>query len=156
MEQDIICCTIIKQALCLAEFKYVSNPHINLINEPCEALKNHSLCSIVLSYQHSQKKTFLSIDRDHSTGQVILTYPRKYQCEANGHAHHLVKYMEYKNGTPALHWFNYLGLAATSKMDWNAAEGCLIPKSEANLNVIATMEFDWLDCPDLVQTDNVN
>jgi len=41
-------------------------------------------------------------------------------------------------------------------MDWNAAEGRLIPKSKANLNAIATMEFDWLDCPDLMQTDNVN
>jgi len=102
MEQDIICCTITKQALCLAEFKYVSNPHIDLIDEPCETLKNHSLCSIILSYRHSWKKTFLSIDRDHSTGQVTLTYPRKYQCEANGCAHHLVKYMEYEIGTPAL------------------------------------------------------
>jgi len=110
----------------------------------------------VLSYRHGKKKTFLSIDRDHSTGQVILAYPRKYRSEANGHAHHLVKYMEYENGTPALRWFNYLGLTATSKMDWNAAEGCPIPKSKADLNEIATMEFDWLDCPNLMQTDTVN
>jgi len=75
-----------------------------------------------------------------------LTYPQKYWSEANGCAHHLVKYMEYKNGTPALHWFNYIGLAAVTKMDWNPAEGYPIPKSKTKLNAIATMEFDWLDC----------
>jgi len=112
MEQDIICHTITKLAQCLAEFEYVSNPHINLINEPSAALNNHSLCSIVMAYQHNWKKTFLSLDQDHSSGQVILIYPRKYWSEANGCACHLVKYMEYENGTPALHWFNYLGLAA--------------------------------------------
>jgi len=41
-------------------------------------------------------------------------------------------------------------------MDWNAAEGYLIPKSETKLNAIATMEFDWLDCPNLTQTEDVN
>jgi len=50
--------------------------------------------------------------------------------------------MEYKNGTPALHWFIYLGLAETSNMDWNTAEGHLIPKSKKELNAVATMEFD--------------
>jgi len=64
--------------------------------------------------------------------------------------------MEYENGTPALHWFNYLGLAAASEMDWNAAKGHPIPKSETKLNAIVTMEFDWLDCPDLTQTEDVN
>ncbi len=63
--------------------------------------------------------------------------------------------MEYKNGTPALHWFNYLGLAATNDMSWNAAEGWPIPKSKAELKKIATMEFDWLDCPDLNQAEDV-
>ena len=38
-EQDIIHRTITKQALCLAEFEYVSNPHIGLIDDPCVALK---------------------------------------------------------------------------------------------------------------------
>jgi len=85
---------------------------------------------------------------------VILTYPQKYWSEANGHAHHLVKYMEYKNGTPALHWFNYAGLAAAGEMDWNEAEAHLIPKFETELNAIATTEFDWLDCP--TQSDTVN
>jgi len=55
--------------------------------------------------------------------------------------------MEYKNGTPALCWFSYLGLAATNDMDWNEAEGRPIPKSKTKLKKIATMEFDWLDCP---------
>jgi len=97
VEQNIIRRTITKQALCLVEFEYVSNPHIDSIDEHCAALKNHSLHSTVLSYQHGKKKTFLSLDRDHSSGQVILTYPRKYWSEANGHVHHLVKYMEYEN-----------------------------------------------------------
>ena len=108
-----------------------------------------------MSYQHGKKKTFLSIDRDHSSGQVILTYPRKYWGEANGRAHHLVKYMEYENGSPALRWFNYLGLAAASDMQWNATEGRPIPRSEADLIATATMEFDWLDCPDLMQSDSI-
>ncbi len=64
--------------------------------------------------------------------------------------------MECENGIPALHWFNYIGLAAAAKMDWNAAEGCLIPKSKTELNAIVTMEFDWLDCPDLTQTEAVD
>jgi len=50
--------------------------------------------------------------------------------------------MEYKNGMPALCWFNYLGLAAAANMDWNAAEGHPIPTSETKLKKIATMEFD--------------
>ncbi len=64
--------------------------------------------------------------------------------------------MEYNNGTPALHWFNYLGLAAASDMDWNAAEGRPIPKAKKELNMVATMEFDWLDCPSLMQAEDVN
>jgi len=55
-EQDAICCTITKQALCLAEFKFVSNPHINLIDKPSAKLHNHSLCTIVLAYHHNGKK----------------------------------------------------------------------------------------------------
>jgi len=155
-EQDIIRRTITKQAQCLAEFEYTSNPHIDLINEPSAALNNHSLHSIVMAYQHNQKKTFLSLDWDHSSGQVIFTYPRKYRSEANGRAHHLVKYMEYENGTPALRWFNSLGLAAAADMTWNAMEGCPISKSEAELTKIATMEFDWLDSPNLNQTENIH
>ena len=64
--------------------------------------------------------------------------------------------MEYENGTPALRWFNYLGLTAAGKMEWNAAEGWPIPKSEAELKKIATMEFDWLECPDLMQAEDIN
>jgi len=41
-------------------------------------------------------------------------------------------------------------------MTWNAAEGCPIPKSKAELKKIATMEFDWLDCPYLTQTEDIN
>jgi len=154
-EQDAIRRAITKQALCLAEFEFVSNPHINLIDEASTELHNHSLRTIVLAYRHSgKKKTFLSIDRDHNSGQVVLTYPRKYRKEANGRAHHLVKYMEYENGTPALRWFNYLGLAAASDMVWNAAEDRPISKSEAELKKLAIMEFDWLDCPDLNQAED--
>jgi len=40
-------------------------------------------------------------------------------------------------------------------MDWNAAEGWLIPKSKAKLTKIATMEFNWLDCPDLNKVEDV-
>jgi len=105
--------------------------------------------------QPQLKKTFLSLDWD-SFGQVILTYPQKYQSEANGCAHHLVKYMEYKNGTLALHWFNYAGLATAGKMTWNVAESCPIPKSESKLTALATMEFGWLDCPDLTQLDTID
>ncbi len=65
-------------------------------------------------------------------------------------------YMEYENGTPALHWFSYAGLAATDEMDWNEVEAHPIPKSEMKLNAIARMEFDWLDCPDLTQNDAIN
>jgi len=49
-EQDILCCMITKQAQCLAEFEYVSNPHIDLIDEPSAALNNHSLHSIIMAY----------------------------------------------------------------------------------------------------------
>jgi len=75
VEQSAIRRTITKQALCLAEFEYVSNPHIDSLDDSCATLKNHSLRSIVMSYRHGKTKTFLSIDRDHSSGQVILTYP---------------------------------------------------------------------------------
>jgi len=80
-------------------------------------------------------------------------YPQKYQSEAHGHAHHLFKYMEYENVTPALHWFNYAGIAAAGKMDWNEVKNILSQKSETELNAITMMEFDWLDCPDLTQND---
>jgi len=157
MEQDILCCTITKQAQCIAEFKYVSNPHIDLLEDPSVVLNNHSLHSIVLAYCHNQKKTFLSLDQDHSTGQVILTYPWKYQSADNCCAHHLVRYMEYENGTPALHWFNYAGIATVGeRMDWNKEEEQPIPKSETELNAIAMMVFDWLACPDLTQADAVD
>jgi len=41
-------------------------------------------------------------------------------------------------------------------MDWIVAESCPIPKSKTELNVIATMEFNWLDCPDLTQTEAID
>jgi len=41
---------------------------------------------------------FLSLDHNCSNGQVIFTYSQKYQGVANSRAHHLIKYMEYKNG----------------------------------------------------------
>ncbi len=40
-------------------------------------------------------------------------------------------------------------------MEWNAAKGRPIPKSEAALTKLATMEFDWLDCPDLDQVKDI-
>ena len=49
-EQDIIHHTITKQALCLAEFEFLSNPHIDLTDEPSAELHNHSLHSIVMAY----------------------------------------------------------------------------------------------------------
>jgi len=116
LQQNILCHTIRKQAQCVVEFEYVSSPHIDLLDNPSMALSNHSLHSIVLAYCHNQKKTSLSLDQDHSTGQIILTYPWKYQSEANGCAHHLIKDMEYENGTPALHWFNYAGIAIAGEM----------------------------------------
>ncbi len=70
--------------------------------------------------------------------------------------HHLVKYMEYENGPPALHWFNYAGLTAATEMEWNKEEECPIPKSESELKKIATMTFDWLACPNLAQADTVD
>ncbi len=63
--------------------------------------------------------------------------------------------MEYKNGIPALCWFNYLGLAAANDMSWNAAKGRPIPKSETKLKKIATMEFNWINCPDLNQVEDI-
>ncbi len=90
MEQNILCHTITKHMQCPVEFEYVNNSHINLLFKPSVALSNQSLCSIVLAYCHNQKKTFLSLDWDHSTSQVILTYPWKYQSEGKGHAHNLV------------------------------------------------------------------
>jgi len=64
--------------------------------------------------------------------------------------------MEYKNGTPALCWFNYASLFVANKMDWNEVEAHPIPKSKTDLNAITTMEFDWMGCPDLTQTDVIN
>ncbi len=78
MEQDILCCIITKQVQCIAEFEYVSDSHINLLDKPSVALSNYSLHSIVLAYCHNWKNTFLSLDQDHATGQVILAYPQKY------------------------------------------------------------------------------
>ena len=62
MEQDILYHTITKQVQCIAEFEYVSNSHINLLDKPSVALSNHSLHSIVLAYHHNQKKTFFSLN----------------------------------------------------------------------------------------------
>jgi len=71
--------------------------------------------------------------------------------------HHLVKYMEYKNSLPALHhWFNHAGIAVAQEMDCNKEEEQPIPRSETELKTIATMEFDWLDCPNLAQSEAVN
>jgi len=117
VNQDLLCHTITKQGLCVAEYEYVGNPHIDLMDEPSLVLKNNSLCSLVLAYHQKHKKTFLPLDQDPSTGQVIIMYPQKYQEEANGWAHHLVKYMEYENGLPALHWFNHASIAAAQEMD---------------------------------------
>ncbi len=64
--------------------------------------------------------------------------------------------MEYENGTPALCWFNYAGLTAADEMDWNKVEAHPIPKSETELNAVAMIKFDWLDCPDLTQSDMVD
>jgi len=64
---------------CLAMFEHVSNPHIDCLDECTDLLSNHSLCLIALSYWINQKaRTFLSLDHDHSTGQVMFTYPCKY------------------------------------------------------------------------------
>jgi len=41
-------------------------------------------------------------------------------------------------------------------MDWNKEEERPIPRSKTELQEIATMEFDWLDCPDLAQSEVVN
>jgi len=102
VQQDILHQTITRQAQCIVEFEYVSKTQNDLLKNPSMALSNHSLCSIILAYCHNQKRTFFSLDQDHSTGQVILIYPQKYWNAINGWAHHLVKYMEYENGTPAL------------------------------------------------------
>jgi len=64
--------------------------------------------------------------------------------------------MEYKNGPPALSWFNYAGLMATAKMECNKEEECLIHKSDLELTKIATMTFDWLTIPDPAQADTVD
>jgi len=98
---------------------------------------------------------FLSLDWDHSTSQVIIMYPQKYREEANGWAHH-VKYMEYKNGLPALHSLNHVGIATAQEMDWNKKEEWPIPRSETELQKLATMEFDWFNCPDLAQSEAVD
>jgi len=157
MQQDILWCTITKYAQCLVVFKHVSNPHINCLDVCSNLLSNHSLCLIALSYWVNCKaRTFLSLDHDCSIGQVIFTYPCKYQGVANSRAHHLVKYMEYKNGHLALCWFSYAGLTAAAKMEWNNEEECPVPKSELELTKIVTVTFDLLDCPDLAQAGTVD
>jgi len=57
---------------------------------------------------------------------------------------------------PALHQFNHKGIAAAQEMDWNKEEEWPIPRSEVELQAIATMEFDWLDCPVLAQSEAVD
>jgi len=157
MQQDNLLHTITKHAQCLAVFEHVSNPHINCLDKHSDLLSNHSLHLIVLTYWINWKlKTFLSLDCNHSTGQVIFTYPHKYWGVTSSWAHHLVKYMEYENGPPALHWFSYAGLVAVAKMTHNKEEECPVPKSEQELNKISTMTFDLLDCPDLAQTDTMD
>jgi len=64
--------------------------------------------------------------------------------------------MEYENGTPALHWFNYAGIATAGEMDWNKEGEHPIPESETELNAITMMEFHWMDSLDLTQTDAVD
>jgi len=75
---------------------------------------------------------------------------------APSQTHHLVNYMEHENSSPALHWFNYAGLAAAAEMEWNKEKECPTPKSKIKLSKLATMEFDWLDCPDLAQADTID
>jgi len=102
MQQDILCQTITKHAQCLAVIEHVSNPHIDCLDDCSNLLINHSLHLIVLTYWINWKlKTFLSLDCNPSTGQVIFTYPHKYWGVTSSWAHHLVKYMEYENGPPA-------------------------------------------------------
>ncbi len=67
-----------------------------------------------------------------------------------------MKYTEYKNGPPTLYWFNYAGLTAAAEMEWNKEEEFPVPKSQSELKKIATMTFDWLNCPDLAQADTVD
>jgi len=38
---------------------------------------------------------------------------------------------------------------AATEMEWNKEEEHPVPKSELELTKIATMTFDWLNCPDL-------
>jgi len=40
-------------------------------------------------------------------------------------------------------------VVAAAEMEWNKEEERPIPKSEQEFNKIATMIFDWLDCPNL-------
>jgi len=44
---------------------------------------------------------------------------------------------------------NHASIAAAQEMDWNKEEEWTIPRSETKLQAIATMEFNWLDCPNL-------
>ena len=155
--QDTIRSMITKQARCLEAFEYVVNTHIDCLDEPVALLKNHSLRTLALSYRFSGGlKTFLSLDRNRTTGHVVLTYPKKYRHAANSRAHHLVKYVEYEMGTPALRWFNIAGLVAAGEMIWDAKANRPVHKSESELKAILKMEFDWLDCPDLSQADVVD
>jgi len=97
MQQDIFWHTITKHAQCLAVFDHISNPYIDCLDECSGLLSNHSVCFIALSYWVNQKaKTFLSLGWDHSTGQVIFTYPCKYWGIVNSREYHLVKYKDNK------------------------------------------------------------
>jgi len=54
VNQNLLCCTITKQALCVSEYEYVGNPHIDLMDELSPILKNNSLHSLVLAYCHKK------------------------------------------------------------------------------------------------------
>ncbi len=64
--------------------------------------------------------------------------------------------MEYENDPPVLCCFSYTGLAAASEMEWNKEEEHPISRSESECNKIASVTFDWLDCPDLAQADTMD
>ncbi len=64
--------------------------------------------------------------------------------------------MEYENGPTALHWFNYAGLVASCQNRMEQGGGMPSPKSELEHNKIATMIFNWLDCPKLAQVETVD
>jgi len=45
---------------------------------------------------------------------------------------------------------------AAAEREWNKEEKCPVPKSELELTKLATIIFDWLDCPDLGQADTMD